>query len=69
MIHYLPISLCNMFYKIESKTLVIRFQEVLHLCIDDSQCAFVPGRLISYNIVSAYDIMHSLKNRRMGKFG
>lgn len=69
MIHYRPISLCNVLYKIASKALVIRFQEVLHLCIDDSQCAFIPERLISDNIVVAYEIMHSLKNKRMGKFG
>ncbi|KAA3477354.1 reverse transcriptase [Gossypium australe] len=35
MFHFKPIILCNAIYKVASKVLVNRFQEVLHLCIDE----------------------------------
>lgn len=37
-------------FKITSKILVNRFQEVLYLCIDEAQSAIVPSCLISDNI-------------------
>lgn len=69
MFHFKPIILCNAIYKITSKVLVNRFQEVLHLCIDEAESAFVMGCLISDNIVAAYEILHSLRNRRLGQQG
>ncbi|GMJ05563.1 hypothetical protein HRI_004225500 [Hibiscus trionum] len=64
-----PISLCNIIYKIIAKMLVICFQGVLPLCIDEAQSAFVPGRLISDNILTAYEVLHAFKNKRRGKRG
>lgn len=69
MMNFCPISLCNILYKIASKASVNRFQEVLQFYIDEAQSAFVPGRLISNNIVVAYEILHFMKNRRFGKEG
>ncbi|XP_012453593.1 uncharacterized protein LOC105775646 [Gossypium raimondii] len=66
MMNFHPLSLCNVLYKIASKALVNRFQEVLQFCIDEAQSAFVSGRLLSNNIVAAYEIFHSMKNRRFG---
>ncbi|XP_016747504.1 uncharacterized protein [Gossypium hirsutum] len=37
-----PISLCKVIYKIISKVLVYCFRQVLDLCIEDTQGAFVP---------------------------
>ncbi|XP_016690816.1 uncharacterized protein [Gossypium hirsutum] len=54
---------------IASKALVNRFQEVLRFCINEAQSAFVPERITSDNIVAAYEILHSIKNRRFGKEG
>ncbi|KAL0282160.1 UNVERIFIED_CONTAM: hypothetical protein Sradi_7269200, partial [Sesamum radiatum] len=42
-----PIACCNVIYKAIAKILVRRMQQVLHLLIDSSQNAFVPGRSIA----------------------
>ncbi|KAA3482763.1 reverse transcriptase [Gossypium australe] len=56
-----PISLCNVIYKIMAKAIANRLRGVIEKCIDTAQSAFVPGRLISDNILLAYEILHTLK--------
>ncbi|KAL0290461.1 UNVERIFIED_CONTAM: hypothetical protein Sradi_7049300 [Sesamum radiatum] len=51
-----PIACCNVLYKAITKIIVRRMQQVLHLLIDYSQNAFVPGRyskLCSYHQICA----------------
>lgn len=50
-----------------AKTIVNRFRGAIDKCIDSAQSAFVPGRLISDNILLAYELLHTLKQKRMGK--
>lgn len=69
MVHFRPISLCNVVYKITSKALVNRFQEDHRFCMDEAQSAFMSRCLISGNIITAYEILHSMKNRYVGKEG
>ncbi|XP_040945782.1 uncharacterized protein [Gossypium hirsutum] len=46
-----------------------RLRGLIHKCIDLAQSAFVPGRLISDNVLLAYEILHTLKLKRLGKKG
>ncbi|KAA3462866.1 reverse transcriptase [Gossypium australe] len=55
------ISLCSVLYKLVAKTIANRMQNV--------QSAFVPGRLISDNILLAYEILHTFRQKRTGKNG
>lgn len=59
---YRPISLCNVNYKIIARAITNRFRHVLAQIIDPSQSAFVPGRLITDNVLISYECMHWLRS-------
>ena len=69
MSQYIPISLCNILYRIIAKVLANWLKKVIPKCINYAQLAFVPGRQILDNVILAQEIIHFMKNKRKGKNG
>lgn len=63
------IALCNVVYKIIVKVMANHLKLLLDSIIVENQSAFVPERLMTDNIMIAFEIQHCLKCKTQGKDG
>ena len=66
---YRPISLCNVVYKLVSKVLANRLRAILLTVVSENQSAFQLRRVITDNILMAFETLHYMKHHQHGKFG
>ncbi|XP_060961808.1 uncharacterized protein LOC133032015 [Cannabis sativa] len=64
-----PISLCNVLYKVISKMLANRLKGLLDHVISPFQSTFIPGRVISDNVLVSFEVFDYLKRKIKGKKG
>ena len=64
---YRPIALCPVWYKIAAKAITNRLRCIMDEVISEEQSAFVPGRLITDNVLVAYESVHTMRRRKKGK--
>ncbi|KAF5465348.1 hypothetical protein F2P56_015364 [Juglans regia] len=64
-----PISLYNVMYKIVSMAIANRLKSIFLGIIYVTQSAIVPRRLISDNIIVAFETLHTMKSKLSGNEG
>lgn len=62
-----PIALCNILYKLVSKVLANKLKRILPQLISESQISFQSDKAISNNILVAFETLHHMKTKKLGK--
>ena len=69
MAQFRPISLSNVLYRIFLKVLANRLKIIMPQLILEHQSAFMSDRLISNNILVAFETLHYMRNHNKGNSG
>lgn len=64
LIHFRPISLCNVLYKIITKVIVNRLKPLLLKVMDLKQTSFILGRNITSNIIIYQKVLHTFRRKK-----
>ena len=64
---YRPVSLSNVLYRVFSKVLSNRLKPFLPYLVLEHQSAFILDRLISNNVLVAFETLHYIRNHCIGK--
>ncbi|XP_019179708.1 PREDICTED: uncharacterized protein LOC109174921 [Ipomoea nil] len=64
-----PIALSNVLYRIMAKVIANRMKPLMGNLISEAQSAFIPGRLITDNILIAAEVRHYLNKKQCGRKG
>ncbi|XP_022876816.1 uncharacterized protein LOC111395022 [Olea europaea var. sylvestris] len=62
---YMPISCCNVFYKVITKVLASRLMPILESIVDHAQAAFIEGKSMMENIHLAQELMRQYNRKRV----
>lgn len=61
---YRPIALCNILYKLFTKTMAMRIQKLFPNLISEEQTGFVQGRSIFDGVIIAQEAIHTVQNKK-----
>lgn len=64
---YRPIALCPILYKLAAKVVTNRMRSCMDDIMSEEQSAFVLGRLITDNVLVAFQSVYTIKRRKRGK--
>lgn len=61
-----PIGLCNVSYKVVTKTMTTRLKEVMKEVVGPNQSSFVPSRQIIDNIIVYQEVLNTMRRIKSG---
>lgn len=60
---FCPISLCNVLFKLITKTIVNRLKQIMTNIVSPNQCSFVPVCHITDNVIVCQELVHLVRNK------